>query len=66
MIEQVSKYEVLVINLEISYEKEKYDLVEKVDIKEKELEEIKSEMNFFVEKYKVDLIELEFKLLEQY
>lgn len=60
----MSKYEVLVINLEISYEKEKYDLVEKVDIKEKELEEIKSEMNFFVEKYKVDLIELEFKLLE--
>lgn len=60
----MSKYEVLFINLEISYEKEKYDLVEKVDIKEKELKEIKSEMNFFVEKYKVDLIELEFKLLE--
>lgn len=60
----MSKYEVLVINLEISYEKEKYDLVEKVDIKEKELKEIKIEMNFFVEKYKVDLIELEFKLLE--
>ena len=66
MTEQASKHEALVTNLETSYEKEKHDLVEKVDTKEKELEEIKSETNSLVEKHKADLIELESKLSEQY
>lgn len=66
MTEQASKHEAQLEVLETSFEKKKVDLEMKVDTANKELEEVKTERHSLVEKHKIDLTELESKLLEQH
>ncbi|XP_078360672.1 LOW QUALITY PROTEIN: uncharacterized protein LOC144645082 [Oculina patagonica] len=66
MTEQASKHEAQLEVLETSFEKKKVDLETKVDTANKALEEVKTERHSLVEKHKIDLTELESKLLEQH
>ena len=65
MTEQASKHEAQLEVLETSFEKKKLDLQMKVDTTNKELDLVKTERRSLVEKHKVDLTQLETKLLEQ-
>lgn len=65
MTEQASKHETQLDVLETSFEKKKRDLEMTVNTTNKELDLLKTERNTLVEKHKVDLTELESKLLEQ-
>jgi len=65
MTEQASKHEAQLEVLETSFEKKKLDLEMKVDTTNKELDLIKTERHSLVEKHKVDLTQLETKLLKQ-
>lgn len=65
MTEQASKHEEQIEVLETSFEKKKLDLQMKVDTTNKELDLAKTERHTLVEKHKVDLTQLETKLLEQ-
>lgn len=66
MTEQASKHEAHLDVLETSFEKKKLDLELKVNTANKELDEVKTEKHSLVDKHKVDLTELESKLLEQH
>lgn len=66
MSEQACKHEAQLEVLETSFQKKKLDLEMKVDTTSKELDEVKTERHSLVEKHKVDLTELESKLLEQH
>ena len=66
MTEQVTKHEAHLEVLETNFEKEKIDLEMKVSNANKERDEVKNEKESLVEQHKVDMTELESRLLEQH
>lgn len=66
MTEQENKHVAQIQVLETSFEKEKVDLETKVNNASKELDEAKTEKQSLLEKHKVNLTELESRLLEKH
>lgn len=64
MTEQATKHEAQIELLETGFEKDKIDLEVKVNNANKELDEVKTEKQSLLEKYRMDLTELESRLLE--
>ena len=66
MTEQATKHEAQIDVLETSFEKEKIGLEMKVNNVNKALDEVKTEKESLLEKHKVDLSELESRLVDQH
>ena len=64
MTEQATKHEAQIELLETGFENEKINLEVKVNNANKELDEVKTEKQSLLEKYKMDLTKLESRLLE--